>query len=409
MSGVWVELLGHGWGAWRGNWRSERVLANRAGRWVLEQSGCESDHWSELRHALAALWPRRRAHDGAPWAVGWIGYEEAASLAGGMPFREGEDGAPAGRFLIDPEPAVEVEEVGDPASASVGAAHWSLDGERYRDGVEAIRERIASGDVYQVNLCRRLTVEGSDRLLGPFAVAAAKGGEPDYLARFHFESDGLLCASMELLLRRRDDILETRPIKGTRPRGETLDEDRRMAEELASDPKERAELAMVIDLERNDLGRVSQIGSVEVVDSGSVRTYASVHHLVGRVRCRARPDLEWWDLLAAMVPGGSVTGCPKHAAMSLIRNLEPVQEARLPVHLVSSPATVIWNSPFPSVPPGRSDPPWSSPQAAVSSGIRTLWPRRRKVGSRSRVGWTSLGVSNECPVAQRSNRRGQTW
>ena len=215
--------------------------------------------------------------------------------------------------------------MGDPASASVGAAHWSLDGERYRDGVEAIRERIASGDVYQVNLCRRLTVEGSDRLLGPFAVAAAKGGEPDYLARFHFESDGLLCASMELLLRRRDDILETRPIKGTRPRGETLDEDRRMAEELASDPKERAELAMVIDLERNDLGRVSQIGSVEVVDSGSVRTYASVHHLVGRVRCRARPDLEWWDLLAAMVPGGSVTGCPKHAAMSLIRNLEPVR------------------------------------------------------------------------------------
>jgi anthranilate/para-aminobenzoate synthase component I len=98
-----------------------------------------------------------------------------------------------------------------------------------------------------------------------------------------------------------------------------------LAEELASDPKERAELAMVIDLERNDLGRVSRIGSVEVVDPGSVRTYASVHHLVGRVKSRARPGLEWWEVLAAMVPGGSVTGCPKHAAMSLIRDLEPVQ------------------------------------------------------------------------------------
>jgi len=81
----------------------------------------------------------------------------------------------------------------------------------------------------------------------------------------------------------------------------------------------------VIDLERNDLGRVSQVGSVEVVDPGSVRSYATVHHLVGRVRGRARRNLEWWELLAAMVPGGSVTGCPKHAAMSVISELEPVQ------------------------------------------------------------------------------------
>ena len=292
---------------------------------MFEQGGRESDHWPELRHALSALWPRRRARDGSPWVVGWIGYEEAASLAGELPTHGGEDSAPAGRFLVDPEPATTEEEVGDPASASPGAACWSLDGERYRDGVESIRERIASGDVYQVNLCRRLTVVGSNRLLGPFALAAAKGGEPDYLARFHFDSGELLCASMELLLRRRDDILETRPIKGTRPRGATVEEDRRLAEELASDPKERAELAMVIDLERNDLGRVSRIGSVEVVDPGSVRTYASVHHLVGRVKSRARPGLEWWEVLAAMVPGGSVTGCPKHAAMSLIRDLEPVQ------------------------------------------------------------------------------------
>ena len=325
MTGVWAALLGRGWGAWRGNWNSEQVLTNRAGHWVFEQGGREIDRWPELRHALSALWPRRRARDGSPWVVGWIGYEEAANLAGELPIHGGVDSAPAGRFLVEPELATEEEGVGDPASTSAGAARWSLDGERYRDGVESIRERIASGDVYQVNLCRRLTVEDSDSLLGLFAVAAAKGGEPDYLARFHFDSGEVLCASMELLLRRRNDILETCPIKGTRPRGETEKKDRRLAEELASDPKERAELAMVIDLERNDLGRVSEIGSVEVVDPGSVRTYASVHHLVGRVRGRAQLGLEWWDVLAAMVPGGSVTGCPKHAAMSLIRDLEPVQ------------------------------------------------------------------------------------
>jgi anthranilate/para-aminobenzoate synthase component I len=130
---------------------------------------------------------------------------------------------------------------------------------------------------------------------------------------------------MEMLLRRRGERLETAPIKGTRPRAEDSKEDRRLAMELASDPKERAELAMVIDLERNDLGRVARVGSVEVIDPGSVRSYASVHHLVGRVQARARPGLDWWELLAAMAPGGSVTGCPKHAAMTLIRELEPVQ------------------------------------------------------------------------------------
>ena len=325
MTGVWTELLGHGWGAWRGNWRSEQVLVHRAGRWVLEKSGYESDRWPELRHALAALWPCRRTRDGSPWAVGWIGYEEAASLAGGLPTRGGEDAAPGGRFLLDPKPESAVDEAGDPPSLLPGVVCWSLDGEEFRNCVEAIRVRIASGDVYQVNLSRRLTVEGSNRLLDPFAVAAAKGGEPDYLARFHFDDGELLCASMELLLRRRGDILETCPIKGTRPRGESEEEDQRLAEELFFDPKEQAELAMVIDLERNDLGRISRIGSVEVVDPGSVRRYASIHHLVGRVRGRAKPGLEWWEMLAAMVPGGSVTGCPKYAAMSLIRDLEPVQ------------------------------------------------------------------------------------
>lgn len=325
MSGVRSDLLGHGWGTLRGSWHSELVLANRAGRWVLERGGCECDHWSDLRDAFSALWPQRRARGELPWVIGWIGYEEAASFAGELPTRGGEDTAPAGRFLLDPEPAPGREEAGDETDESPGVPCWSLDDDRYRAGVASIRERIASGDVYQVNLCRRMTAPANQRMLGPFAAAATVGGEPDYLARFHFEDGELLCASMELLFRRRADILETHPIKGTRPRGASVEEDRRMALELASDPKERAELAMVIDLERNDLGRISRIGSVEVVDPGSVRTFASVHHLVGRVRSRARPGLTWWEMLAAMVPGGSVTGCPKHAAMSLICELEPVQ------------------------------------------------------------------------------------
>jgi anthranilate/para-aminobenzoate synthase component I len=184
--------------------------------------------------------------------------------------------------------------------------------------------RIASGDVYQTNLCRRLTVDGWQASLGSLAAVASRGGVPDYLSRFIFDDGELLCASMELLLRRRGDRLETRPIKGTRGRGISPTEDRQWVADLETDPKERAELAMIVDLERNDLGRVSQLGSVAVRDAGTVESYASVHHRVARVTARIQPELEWWDALAAMAPGGSVTGCPKIAAMSLIAQLETV-------------------------------------------------------------------------------------
>ena len=117
--------------------------------------------------------------------------------------------------------------------------------------------------------------------------------------------------------------METRPIKGTRPRGRTPREDRALARELECDPKERAELAMVVDLERNDLGRVAVPGSVRVTHPGSVRPYATVLHRVARVDARLSPALPWWELVEAVVPGGSVTGCPKRAAVELAARLEP--------------------------------------------------------------------------------------
>lgn len=320
-----AELIGPGWGTWRGHWSSGRLLTHLPDGWSYTDRGREIGFWKDLRGALEALWPRRCVLSASPWAVGWIGYEESASLAGELPVHDGNDTAPAGRFLLEPDLEPAVEEVRADEDSSAGATRWSMDRETYQDRVESIRERIAAGDVYQVNLCRRLTVEGNDCSLRAFAAEASKGGEPDYLAKICFPGGEVLCASMELLLRRRGERLETAPIKGTRPRAENTEEDHRLAAELASDPKERAELAMVIDLERNDLGRVAQVGSVEVVDLGSVRSYTSVHHLVGRVQARARPGLEWWELLAAMVPGGSVTGCPKHSAMAVIRELEPVR------------------------------------------------------------------------------------
>ena len=319
-----TDLLGCGWGEWSGAWCGRRCLVNRGGGWYLEEDGLRTGHWRRLTEALGALWPHRRVRDRSPWAVGWIGYEEAAHLAGGFPCREGADLAPGSWLLLEPEAAPTPPESTIGRRRWVGRARWSLDSRAFRQGVEAVRRRIGAGDVYQVNLCRRLTVEGFEGSLRPFADVASDGGVPDYLGHIDFGDGELLCASMEMLLRLRGEELETRPIKGTRPRGASPEDDLKLAAELDADPKERAELAMVVDLERNDLGRICEIGSVEVLDPWSVETFAAVHHRVARVTGRVRSDLGWWEVVAAMAPGGSVTGCPKHAAMTLIRELEPV-------------------------------------------------------------------------------------
>ena len=318
-----ADLLGPGWGDWRGGWQSRRRLLCRDETWSLHDGEREVGWWPNLRDAVRELWPAREVRDGRPWAVGWVGYEEAARLAGRLPFHSRRDALPGGWLLLEPE-GVEPAPVGKAGRSTSPDTRWSLDDAAFRDGVAAIREEIAAGGVYQVNLSRRLSVDGWEGSLSPLVEAAARDQPPEYLA--HFDDDGgeLVCASMELLLRRRGRALETRPIKGTRPRGGSPDEDRRWAEELDADPKERAELAMIVDLERNDLGRIAEVGSVRVEDPGSVCSFATVHHRMGRVVATARPGLEWWEVVAAMAPGGSVTGCPKRAAMDVIAELEPV-------------------------------------------------------------------------------------
>ncbi len=319
-----VDLMGPGWGRWKASWRSRRRLVCRGGQWRLEEGSSCFGQWAGLREAVETLWPERRERGRLPWAVGWIGYEEAARLAGDLPCREEEDGGPPRAFLLlEPETCEPTTSVRGGSMSRDCSLHWSLDGADYRSGVESIREEIAAGSVYQVNLCRRLTVDGWTGGLGKFLEEAVVGRTPDYLAYVDFGSGELLCASMEMLLQRRGQCLETRPIKGTRPRGTTAAEDQQMADDLFRDPKERSELAMIVDLERNDLGKVAETGSVKVGDPGSIESYASVHHLVARVTGTARRELQWWDILAAVIPGGSVTGCPKVAAMSVIKKLEP--------------------------------------------------------------------------------------
>ena len=188
-------------------------------------------------------------------------------------------------------------------------ATWS---ERdYADAVEAVRASIAEGDVYQVNLVQHLAApfEGDPRALAA-ALAALEPLEPSPL-----EGDGwtIVSASPELVLSRRGNRIRTSPIKGTRPAGVAIDA-----------PKDAAEHVMIVDLERNDLSRVAKPGSVRWPELLDERSLAGVTHLVASVEAELRDGVSLTELLEAVLPGGSVTGCPKIAALDLIAALEPV-------------------------------------------------------------------------------------
>ncbi|GIW45320.1 MAG: hypothetical protein KatS3mg077_2602 [Candidatus Binatia bacterium] len=206
-----------------------------------------------------------------------------------------------------------------PSRCSSLDAAW--DQAQYQSAFQRVLEYIAAGDVYQVNLAYPL--RSQQRLCGWRLYETLQRINPvNFGAYFHGGDFELISNSPELFLARRGRWLHTRPIKGTRPRGRTPDEDARRITELRNDPKERAELTMIVDLERNDLGRICRVGSVEVVAHQKVETYATLHHMVSEVRGELVPGASWSDILCAMFPGGSVTGAPKRRAMQIIHELE---------------------------------------------------------------------------------------
>lgn len=186
-------------------------------------------------------------------------------------------------------------------------------------------EHIRAGDVYQVNLARRFDFQVRGLALNWLEALGKHAPAP---FGFALQTDCIRVAgtSPELCLALSPDGgLVTRPIKGTRPRGLSQQEDSQFADSLASDPKELAELSMVIDLERNDLSRVSKVGSVSVIQPGVVETYGPVHHRVATLKAALRPGVDRTRLLEAFLPSGSVTGAPKVRAMELIARLEPAR------------------------------------------------------------------------------------
>ncbi|MDP9007595.1 MAG: aminodeoxychorismate synthase component I [Pseudomonadota bacterium] len=184
-------------------------------------------------------------------------------------------------------------------------------------------EYTAAGDVYQTNLSRQWQATAS-RPVSPVAIyRRLRSTNPSpFAAILRYEDFALLSSSPERLLAVREGVVSTRPIAGTRPRGPTPTDDEALIRSLLDNEKERAEHVMLIDLERNDLGRVCIGGSVQVDEYMSIETYAHVHHIVSNVSGRLRSGVSPTDVIRALFPGGTITGCPKIRCMQIIAELE---------------------------------------------------------------------------------------
>jgi len=351
---------------------SNGVLRDSRGATLAE--GDPEAIWSALNEAFSAI--RADPRDDIPYAPGWIGYVgyETGRCVERLPCRALRDTAlpdlrlafydsillydalsgqwslvnlrfdasrPFGRGGRDallalvrrssgltrsgaPEPADRADAARRPAADDARA---NFTPEAYRSAVRRCTDYIAAGDVFQVNLSQRFTVRQAPPPTEIYR--ALRDRNPAwYSAYMTFESYGRSCAvlssSPELFLRVRRGHVITRPIKGTRRRTDDKIGNARAAASLLSSPKDNAELAMIIDLLRNDLGRVCSFGSMRVSEPRSLETHPTVFHLVGTVEGDLRAQVGPAELLRATFPGGSITGAPKIRAMEIIDELEPV-------------------------------------------------------------------------------------
>ncbi len=199
---------------------------------------------------------------------------------------------------------------------------WEEPEAKYLNGIETIKDYILAGDIFQVNLSREWRFELSEADYAALYASLRRNNPAPFAACAQFGDWQLLSSSPERLVQYRAPWVETRPIAGTRKRSADLAADRALIEELISHPKERAEHIMLIDLERNDLGRICLPGSVEVNELMVVETYEHVHHIVSNVRGHLQPGMTPLEIIHATFPGGTITGCPKVRCMEIIAELE---------------------------------------------------------------------------------------
>ncbi len=223
------------------------------------------------------------------------------------------------KAIIDGQPVVVKNKPGRVKPKDKFESNWTR--RDFEDGVRRIKEYIAAGDCYQVVLSQRFSGKYGGDALEIYRALRAINPSP-YMFFLRMDEETIIGASPEMLVRCHGQRLDYRPIAGTRKRGATETEDWMLGEDLKTDEKEVAEHMMLVDLGRNDLGRVSDYGSVKIESLMSVERYSHVQHLETSLRARLRDGLDRFDALAACFPAGTVTGAPKIRAMEIIRELE---------------------------------------------------------------------------------------
>jgi len=287
-----------------------------------------------------------------PFVGGWflyLGYELAAEIEPVVDYPPADDGFPVafacrctGVIYSRPtQPGVlhlvaENETLLDEMRSEIECLHRVAEGEpvqlvslfadaprKFKKAVETIHEYILDGDVFQVNLSRGWHGEFDKKVdTGALYRALRKNNPAPFAGMVSWGSQVLMSSSPERLVQITQDTVQSRPIAGTRPRGSDHKSDKALSRELLAHPKERAEHIMLIDLERNDLGRVCKTGTVEVDELMVVESYEHVHHIVSNVRGQLRADVTPVDVIRAVFPGGTITGCPKVRCMEIIAELE---------------------------------------------------------------------------------------
>lgn len=207
---------------------------------------------------------------------------------------------------------------------SLGEIEPSFLEKDYMNAVEKVQKYISAGDVFQVNLSVRQTKPLDTEPLAIYEELREINPSP-YMGYLHFPEFQVISASPEQLVRVKGKEIATRPIAGTRPRGASREQDLQLAQELIDNEKERAEHVMLVDLERNDLGKVSKFGSVEVDEFMVIEEYSHVMHIVSNVKGMLAEETDAFDVIRAVFPGGTITGAPKVRTMEIIEELEPVR------------------------------------------------------------------------------------
>ncbi|MGH7726582.1 MAG: anthranilate synthase component I family protein [Candidatus Eiseniibacteriota bacterium] len=216
---------------------------------------------------------------------------------------------------------------GGASAPSPAELHSNMTDAEYGAAFERVQEYLRAGDLYQANLTRRFDAPSTDPASLLYARLRERARAP-YGALFTAPDRAVVSASPELFLARDGQRLVTRPIKGTRPRGGDAAEDARLMAELAASPKDRAEHVMIVDVHRNDLGRVCDYGTVRAETLAGHEVFLTVHHLTSTITGTLRAGVGSWEAIAAAFPAGSITGAPKRRAIEVLEELEPTRRAQ---------------------------------------------------------------------------------